>query len=83
MGVLEPHGTMSVLGKEGDTKVIWNPDNRDEVDQARSTFDNLKRKGFTAFSVKGKDGEKDQMIHEFDPQAARIIMVPRVAGGCD
>ena len=72
---------MSVLGREGDTKVIWDANNPDEVDAARRTFDDLRRRGFTAFSVKGKDGERDRVITTFDPAAERIILVPRVAGG--
>jgi hypothetical protein len=83
MPVLETRGEMSVMGKEGDTKVIWNADNADEVENARRTFNDLRRKGFTAFSVKGDKGEKDRVITEFDAGAERIIMVPRVAGGAD
>jgi hypothetical protein len=85
-GILETRGagivgSISVLGKEGDTKVIWNRDNADEVENARQTFDRLRARNFTAFSVKGKEGEKDRVIHSFDPDAERIIMVPKVAGG--
>jgi len=81
MAVLESRGEMSVMGKEGDTKVIWNAENADEVENARRTFNDLRRKGFTAYSVRGEKGERDRVITEFDPGAERIIMVPRVAGG--
>lgn len=71
---------MRIMGGGGDTKVVWDADNRDEVAQARKTFDELRAKGFTAFNVK-RNGEKDERITEFDPEAQTLIMVPRLAGG--
>jgi hypothetical protein len=74
-------GTMSVLGREGDTKTIWNPDNPDEVAAAKATFDQLVgKKGYLAFTVK-KDGEKGERITEFDPKLGKVILVPRMVGG--
>ena len=71
---------MSIMGKEGDTKVIWNPENEDEVEAAEAQFDALIAKGFSAFSV-GKRGKKDERIEEFDPEAGKIILVPQIRGG--
>lgn len=71
---------MAILGKEGDTKVIWDPENQDEVEAAKVQFDALKTKGFLSFSVK-KDGEKGKSINKFDPDAGKIIMVPPMVGG--
>lgn len=73
-------GELRELNETGDTKVIWDPDNRDEVDAAKCQFNTLKSKGFTAYSV-NKDGEKNKAITEFDPKASKIIMVPKIAGG--
>jgi hypothetical protein len=73
-------GELRELNETGDTKVVWDPDNRDEVDAAKCQFNTLKSKGFTAYSV-GKDGEKNKAIAEFDPKASKIIMVPKIAGG--
>jgi hypothetical protein len=73
-------GQMSVLGKEGDTKVIWDSDQQAEVDAARAQFDALKKKGYAAFNVK-KDGEKGSVMKEFDPDAEKIIMALPVVGG--
>ena len=73
---------MAIMSRrEGDTKVIWDKANADEVANARRMFDELVGKGFAAFSVKGKDGEKDQRIRAFDPAAERIILVPAMQGG--
>jgi hypothetical protein len=67
--------------KGGDTKLIWSKNNRDEVESARRTFDELKKKGFSAFAVK-KDGEKGEQIFSFDETAEKLIMVPAMRGGC-
>lgn len=73
-------GELRILGKEGDTKVIWDPDNKDEVKAAREQFDTLKAKKFLAFEVKDK-GEKGSEIKKFDPEAGKIILTPPVMGG--
>jgi len=73
-------GEMSILGKEGDTKVIWDVKNEDEVEVAESQFDALTEKGFLAFKV-GKKGEKTTQIKKFDPNLGKIILVPKIAGG--
>jgi hypothetical protein len=74
-------GSMQVLDRTGDTKVIWDKNNPDEVENARRTFDELKAKGFLAYSVKGRDGEKGELLRTFDPDAERLIMSPPLVGG--
>jgi hypothetical protein len=72
---------IAVMGKEGDVKTIWNPKNADEVENARKTFNDMKKKGYLAFKV-AKDGEKGEQMTEFDPDAAKmILMVPAFQGG--
>jgi hypothetical protein len=73
-------GELSVLDKTGDTKIIWDSARRDEVDAARRAFDDLKAKGYLAYSVT-KKGDKDEVIKKFDPDAERIIMAPPLVGG--
>ena len=73
-------GELRFLSKNGDTKVIWNPDNKDEVKAARNQFDELKDKKFKAFEV-DKEGNKGKQIYRFNEKAGRIIMVPPLAGG--
>ena len=48
---------MRVIDATGDTKVIWDSGNRDEVKAARDTFEQLKKKGHIAYAVK-KGGDK-------------------------
>lgn len=72
---------MEIMDRTGDTKIIWSKDNPDEVENARKTFDELRKKKFIAYSVKGKNGEKGEIIREFDPDAERLILAPPMAGG--
>lgn len=71
---------LAIMGKEGDTKMTWSPDSETEVDEARRSFDNLKRKGYQAYSV-NEDGSKGRQLDTFDSKAARIIMAPQIRGG--
>lgn len=73
-------GELAIIDSTGDTKVMWDKDNDDEIEAAEDQFDALIEKGFTAYSVK-KDGEKNRKITKFDPAAGKIIMVPKIAGG--
>lgn len=71
---------MAVMGMEGDVKTIWDRNNPDEVENARSTFKRLIAKGFSAFKVDA-DGEQGEVMREFDPNAEKVILVPAIAGG--
>jgi len=73
-------GQMRIMGRKGDTKTIWNPENKDEVKSARKTFDELRAKGFSAYRV-DEEGDKGGRMDSFDPQAGKVIMVPRMGGG--
>jgi len=74
------NGEMSVLGTEGDTKVIWDSENEDEVENAKKTFNDLKKKGYSAFSVK-KNGEKGSRLDKFDSEEEKMILAPALQGG--
>ena len=69
---------LKVVG--GDTKLIWDAGNQDEVDSAKATFERLTGKGYTAFGVKSGD-EKGKRITEFDPEVEKIILAPATRGG--
>ena len=73
-------GELSVLDRTGDTKIIWDSAQEAEVDAARATFDDLKKKGYLAYSV-NKKGDKGEVMKKFDPDAERIIMAPPLVGG--
>lgn len=71
---------MRIIDRTGDSKVIWDKDKPDEIEAARDTFDKLRKKGYAAYSVK-KNGDKDELITEFDPKAEKLILAPRMVGG--
>jgi hypothetical protein len=73
-------GQMAILGKDGDTKIMWNAERPDEVKVARETFDQLTGKGYRAYRV-GADGETTERMRSFDPRAGKVILVPQMAGG--
>jgi hypothetical protein len=72
---------MAVMNETGDTKIMWSKDNQEEVDNARRNFDDMKRKGYTAFRVTGKNGDPGEQMRDFDPNAERIIFTKPQAGG--
>jgi L-alanine-DL-glutamate epimerase-like enolase superfamily enzyme len=71
---------LRVLSSMGDTKVIFDPDNDDEVAAAKVQYKTLIDKGFKAFKVK-KSGEPGKKMKRFDKDAGKIIMVPPIIGG--
>jgi hypothetical protein len=72
---------IAVMGKEGDTKTIWNPQNDAEVENARRTFTDMRARGYLAFRVNA-EGSAGEQITEFDPSAGKmILMVPQMRGG--
>lgn len=73
-------GQLAILDATGDTKIIWDPNNTDEVENARRSFTDLRAKGYLAYKVT-PDGSKGEVIREFDPDAEKIILAPPLRGG--
>jgi hypothetical protein len=73
-------GVLVCLDASGDTRIVWDPDKPEEVASAERTFDELKAKGYQAFSVK-RNGSKDEVIRSFDPAAEKLILAPALRGG--
>lgn len=75
---------MAVMGQDGDTKIVWDPDKQDEVDNAKATYERLLKKGYLVYSVKTKGkntGEKNHKISKFDPDEEMLIFIPPIVGG--
>lgn len=71
----------AIMSGRGDTKIVWNPENEVEVNAIRKMFDELKKAKYNAYHVTGKDGDKGELMKEFDPKAGRVIFAPAFAGG--
>lgn len=74
------HSVMEIMDHTGDTKKTWDPTKPVEVDDARRSFDELRAKGYAAYTV-NDDGSAGEVITKFDAGAGRIIMRPPMAGG--
>ena len=81
MSTTVTRGEMIVMDYTGDTKVIWDASKPDEVENARRTFNDLKKKGYLAYSVKGEKGDPDKQLFSFEPALERIIMSAPLQGG--
>jgi hypothetical protein len=74
--------TLHIMDHTGDTRIMWDPRNKDEVDTAKAAFDAAKKKGMIAYKVDATTGEKTgEVIREFDKKAGKIIMAPQLVGG--
>lgn len=73
-------GTLSVLDTTGDTRLMWDKNNPDEVAHARQRFEELKALKYLAYRV-NKKGDQGEVIHKFDPEAERIILHAQNVGG--
>ena len=72
---------LSIADATGDTRIMWDPKNKDEVATAKAAFDAAKKKGMLAYSVDPESADKGEVIREFDPKAGKIIMTKPLAGG--
>lgn len=77
MGVM---GELAILDSTGDTKIMWDSTKPTEVEVARDTFKRLRKEGYTIFRT-DKKGNQSERMDEFDPEAERLIAVPRIVGG--
>lgn len=73
-------GEMRIIGRKGDVKVEWHPDNPAEVEVAKTAFEENKQKGYKAFRM--YPGERDgEEINRLDEYADLILFVPPMVGG--
>ncbi len=71
---------LHIMDRTGDTRLEWNPNDPVSVASAKAGFDAAKAKGYYAYRTRA-DGSKGEIIHEFDPNAEKIIMAPQIVGG--
>ena len=78
--IKERQHMFAIMDETGDTKHIWNPDNEFETENARKMFTDFRKKRYMIYKANA-DGSKGTVMHEFDPNAEKMIMVPAVVGG--
>lgn len=72
---------LSITDASGDTRIMWDPRNKDEVATAEAAFNAAKEKGMLAYSVDTETGGQGEVIRKFDKKAGKIIMVRQLVGG--
>lgn len=73
-------GEMSIMDSSGHQQLKWNTDQLDEMKVAQETFENLIKKGYSAFGSRNR-GEAKHFIREFDSTMEELVMVPPNVGG--
>ena len=71
---------LEVLGRSGDIKVEWDPNDEESVAQARAEFDALKSGQGMAIMKILPDGSTER-ADEFDPAIGRYVGIPQLVGG--
>lgn len=74
-------GFLEIIDPTGDTKIMWDKSNEDEVSMAKAAFDQAVAKGMSIFRAEGKGGERGERVTKFDKKHERLIAVPQMAGG--
>lgn len=74
-------GVIQVLGKTGDTRIMWDRRNKAEVSVAEAAFEAAKKAGALIYAAVGKEGERGEQVRTFDKKAERLIVVPAMKGG--
>lgn len=73
--------TLHITDETGDTRIMWDPANADEVATARAAFDKAKKRGMLAYAVTPQGDTSGEVIREFDPARGKIIMIRQTQGG--
>lgn len=72
--------TMQTLDQTGDTRIEWDPNNPAEIEMAKAAFKAAQDKKYLIYKL-GADGQKGELLRNFDPTAERIIAAPQTVGG--
>jgi len=72
--------TLHVLDETGDTRIEWNPSDKDEVEMARKAFKAAQDKKMLIYKTR-RDGSRGEQMREFDPNAERIVATRQTVGG--
>lgn len=71
-------GELRILGPNGDERVSWDVECKEDVQAAERIFAERMLNGFLAFRM---DEGNSAILKEFDPKAKRILLSPPIGGG--
>jgi hypothetical protein len=72
-------GTLIIMYGRGDRELHWGVDDEAEVVAARTTFADLRRRGYLGYRMAA--GRPPEALVDFDPKAEQIVMAPPMGGG--
>ncbi len=72
-------GIIRWMSAEGDTELTWDHADPYSIDRAREMIERAFREGRGVFNLK-QDGVGER-LHEFDPYAREIVVIPQIKGG--
>lgn len=73
---------LSIADSTGDTRIMWNPRDKDEVATAKAAFDAALGKGMLAYSVDPGTGDSSgEVVRKFDAKLGKVIMTKPLQGG--
>ena len=82
MGVMDEFKLLNefkLLDANGHSTTAWDPENGEELERARRTYEGLLRRGYRAFAIE-KHGEA-RALERFDPNETETLFVPPIQGG--
>lgn len=71
---------LHLMDATGDTRIEWDPNVADEVEMARKQFKAAQKKRYLIYRT-SRNGERGEIMREFDPAAERIVCAPQTVGG--
>ena len=73
---------LSIPDSTGDTRIMWDPRNKDEVAAAEAAFNEAKGRGMIAYVVDAGTGEAtNEVVRKFDKKMGKVIMARQTQGG--
>ena len=69
-----------VMDRSGDTRHEFDAADVKALARAEERFQELTGKGFRAVAL-GKDGERGELLRDFDPAVEQTLFIPQLQGG--
>jgi len=72
--------TMRIADRSGDTTVVWDVEDKVQVQKAQAQFEALINQHYQAFAFKD-GGNQGEVANTFDPEVKRYAIMPQAVGG--
>lgn len=75
MGVM-----IAMTAADGDIRVPWDPNDPNQIEEARQRFRHYKAQGYRAFGI-ARRGARGEEINDFDPSMGEILFAKTALQG--